>query len=211
MMNFPEIRPAAQEESEACVAVITLGFANDPGVRWMYPDPKQYRESFPHFVRAFGGRAFEHGSADCIGGHAAVALWLPPGIHPDEEALLSLIEASVPACDRATVFALFEEMAGYHPSEPHWHLPLIATEPRWQGQGLGNALLRHRLAVCDQQGLTAYLEATSERSVPLYQGLGFEALGTIQVGASPPIVPMLRRPQCTAPAQSQQPEGVPAG
>jgi ribosomal protein S18 acetylase RimI-like enzyme len=86
-------------------------------------------------------------------------------------------------------------MAAFHPDEPHWHLPLIGTDPSRQRNGDGSALLRHTLAVCDAQQLPAYLEATSAASVPLYQRHGFEVLGTIQSEGTPPIFPMLRRPR----------------
>jgi GNAT superfamily N-acetyltransferase len=86
-------------------------------------------------------------------------------------------------------------MGRFHPSEPHWYLPLIGTDPVQQGKGYGSALLRHALAICDQEKMPAYLEATSPRNVPLYQRHGFEGLGTIQVGTSPPITPLLRKPR----------------
>jgi ribosomal protein S18 acetylase RimI-like enzyme len=86
-------------------------------------------------------------------------------------------------------------MGDYHPNEPHWYLPLIGTDPMQQGKGHGAALLRHALALYDEQKIPAYLEATSQRSVPLYQRHGFEILGTVQIDAtSPAITPMLRKP-----------------
>lgn len=182
-------------DSEPCVAAMVLAFSTDPGVRWMYPNPHQYVESFPRFVRAFGGRAFEHGTAHYVEGFLAAALWLSPGVHPDEEALMALIEDSVPADRRGEIHSLFEQMDGYHPAGAHWHLPLIGADPSHRGRGHGSALLNHALAICDQQQLPAYLEATSERSVPLYQKHGFEVLGTIQAGTSPPLTPMLRNPR----------------
>ena len=45
----------------------------------------EYAVNFPSFVRIFGGKAFEQGSAYSIGGFSGAALWLPPGVHPDEE------------------------------------------------------------------------------------------------------------------------------
>ena len=81
-----------------------------------------------------------------------------------------------------------------HPEEPHWYLPLIGTDPTQQGNGFGSALLDHTLAICDQQNVPAYLEATSPRNIRLYQRHGFVVLGTIQIGGSPPITPMLRKP-----------------
>jgi ribosomal protein S18 acetylase RimI-like enzyme len=43
------------------------------------------------------------------------------------------------------VFTVLETMEGYHPSEPHWYLPLIGVEPARQGRGHGSALLSHAL------------------------------------------------------------------
>jgi hypothetical protein len=60
----------------------------------------------------------------------------------------------------------------------------------------GSALLQHAFIQCDRNSRLAYLESTSPRSVPFYKRHGFEVLGTIiQAGKSPPIFPMLRRPQ----------------
>lgn len=207
-MTRPVIKLAGQAERNACTATILLGFSNDPSVRWMYPDLEQYRENFPRFIAAFGGRAFDQGTAFCVDDYAATALWLAPGVQPDEEALVALIDHSVSARERGSVFALFEAMARYHPSEPHWHLPLIATDPIRQGKGLGSALLHHGLSVCDRQGVSAYLEATSARSVPLYRRHGFEVLGSIEAGTSPPIYPMLRRPQCAVDRHTRKDETV---
>ena len=194
-MATQQIKTATQTEVDQCTAVIVLAFSSDPGVRWMYPNPYQYLENFPRFVRAFGGKAFEHSTAQYVDGFLAAALWLPPGVQPDEEALVTLIENSVPEGHRGAVFALFEQLGDYHPNEPHWYLPLIGTDSIHQGKGHGSALLRPALAVCDQQQTLAYLEATSAMSVPLYQRHGFEILGTLQVSTSPPIIPMLRKPR----------------
>jgi ribosomal protein S18 acetylase RimI-like enzyme len=194
-MSTEKISTATKTDADQCVAVMSLAFSSDPAVRWMYPEPHQYVQYFPRFVRAFGGRAFEHGTAQTIGGGAA--LWLPPGVLPDEDSLAALIEESVPASKQAAVFAVFEQMGAFHPHEPHWHLPLIGTDPSRQRKGVGSALLRNALAVCDRRQEFAYLEATSTTSVPLYQRHGFEVLGTIQLKSSPPIFPMLRAPRKT--------------
>ena len=189
-----QVKIATQREAEQCIALIVLAFGSDPAARWLYPDPSQFLAYFPRFVRAFGGRSFEHGSAHLID-RAAAALWIPPGVQPGEEELGELINESVPANDQDIVFAVLEAMGGYHPEEPHWYLPLIGTDPTQQGKGHGSALLHHALALCDEQKMPAYLEATSRRSVPLYQRHGFEILGTVQINdTSPAITPMLRKP-----------------
>ena len=191
-MHAPEVRTATKTEIDQCVATIVLAFSGDPAARWAFADPQTYFDIFPGFVRAFGGKAFDQGSAHHIAGCAA-ALWLPPGVEPDEETMVALIESAVPESDREAMFGVFEQMAAFHPQEPHWYLPLIGTDPAKQGSGYGSALLSHALAICDEEKMPAYLEATSARNVPLYQRHGFEALGVIQVGNGPPITPMLRR------------------
>lgn len=188
----PMPRVAAAGEQSRLLDTLASAFAADPAVRWMYPDTQQYRSHFPAFVQAFGGRAFEHGTAYCTDGYSGVALWLPPGIDPDEEALMTLLETTVGERERSAIFAMFEQMGSYHPSEAHWYLPLIGVEASHQGEGCGAALMGQALLLCDRDSRPAYLESTSRRSIPFYERHGFALLGTIQVGESPPVFPMLR-------------------
>jgi ribosomal protein S18 acetylase RimI-like enzyme len=184
---------ATRADTAWCSQVLTLAFSNDPAARWMYPDAGQYLHYFPQFVEIFGGMAFAHQTAQILAG-AATALWLPPGVHPDEDALRDLIDRSVPPARRLAVISLFDQMDLYPPRTPHWHLPLIGVDPARQRQGHGSALLRHALRRCDEQNLAAHLEATSPANVALYRRHGFEIVGTIRSQDSPPIFPMVRRP-----------------
>jgi ribosomal protein S18 acetylase RimI-like enzyme len=177
---------------EGAVAVIVLAFSADPAARWTYPDPHQYLAHFPAMVRAFGGKAFAHGTGYHVSRFAGAALWLPPGIHPDEEALGAALQRSVAAELQAGMFAVFERMGRYHPSQPHWYLPLIGVDPAHQHRGYGSALLQHTLLQCDRDHAPVYLESTNPANIRLYERHGFEVLDTIQVGSSPPIFPMLR-------------------
>lgn len=189
------IKSVTASDKDFAIAAVVRAFSADPAARWVYPDARQYQVNFPIFVKAFAGAAFEHGSADCVVGCSAAALWLPPGIHGDQTALRELLQRSVSEGDQKQVFALFEQMDNWHPVEPHWYLPLIGVGPAEQGKGYGSALLRHALERCDGDDKIAYLEATSRQSLTLYERHGFERLGTIQVASSPPLFPMLRKPR----------------
>ena len=191
MTNTVEVAGAA--EVAAVAGVLTLAFAADPASRWSWPDPERYLAAFPQFVGAFGGGAFAHGSAHHIDGIGA-ALWLPPGIHPAEEEMDALIRSTVSEHLHKETFAVVEQMERHHPEEPHWYLPLIGIDPSRQGRGYGAALLKYGLALCDRDAIPAYLDSTNPRNNSFYQRHGFELLGVIQVGSSPPIYPMLRRP-----------------
>jgi len=189
------IKTVTPSGADQAVSTVVLAFSTDPAARWLYPDPQQYAVNFPSFVRIFGGKAFEQGSAYSVDGFLGAALWLPPGVHPDAEALAALIQRSVSEDKLEEVLAVFEQMDSYHPTEPHWYLPLIGVHPAQQGRGYGSALMEHALIQCDRDKKLAYLESSNPRNITLHERHGFELLGTIQVGLSPPISPMLRKPR----------------
>jgi GNAT superfamily N-acetyltransferase len=90
--------------------------------------------------------------------------------------------------------ALITKMEHRHLREPHYYIPYVGVAPQAQGKGLGSVLLHATFDRCDRDGLPAYLEATSRRNVALYERLGFEHVGEFNLGSSPPLWPMRRRP-----------------
>ncbi len=195
-MTSPSITSATKpDQQQRAVSAIVTGFSADPITRWVFPEPHQYLTYFTEFVPLMAGGAFEHGSAYCTEDFMAASLWLPPGVHSDVEAMGGLAAKAIHERDQEKIFTFMGQMGEYHPTEPHWYLPLIAVDPAQQGRGLGSALLRHALEISDRDKLPAYLEATSPRSRPLYERHGFEAIGEIQVADSPPMWPMLRKPR----------------
>lgn len=178
------------------IATIAIAFGSDPVARWFLPDANSYLTYWPRFVGALAGRAFAAGTADSIDDCGGVALWLPPDIGSDEEEMAAVAAEAVPEPGREEVFSVMSQMGDSHPAERHWYLPLIGVDAPKEGRGLGSALLRHATSRCDREGLPAYLEATNPRNKRLYAAHGFEELGVIQAGGSPPIWPMLRKPRC---------------
>jgi ribosomal protein S18 acetylase RimI-like enzyme len=195
-MAVPTVRTTSGTADEACaIDAIVLAFSGDPVARWCWADPHQYLTHMRPFTRAFAGAAFSHGAAYCCDDYGGAALWLPPGVHSDEEVVMDLLQRTVPEHVRDDISGVMEQMGSSHPSEPHWYLPMIGVDPARQCRGYGSALLAAALLTCDREGLPAYLESTNPRNISLYRRHGFEALGTIQVGSSPPVTPMLRRPR----------------
>ena len=49
-------------------------------------------------------------------------------MRPYEDALIALGQRTVSEQIQKDVFAVFEQMGRYHPSEPHWYLPLMGVD-----------------------------------------------------------------------------------
>jgi GNAT superfamily N-acetyltransferase len=191
----PEIWPATRSHQDRLEAVMTLSFSADPAARWAWADPLLFMTVFVPLVTLFGGKSLDHGSAYVIGDFCGVAQWLPPGVHPDDEAIGELFERHMSDPQLSEVIFLFEQMGAFHPSEPHWYLPLIGVDPMFQRQGYGTLLMQQGLSACDRHHQIAYLEATSSMNRSLYERLGFRVLGEIRSGNSPPMFPMIREPR----------------
>jgi GNAT superfamily N-acetyltransferase len=192
MPAAPEVKSADASTQASVISTIVLGFAADPMTRWVWPDSSEYLRMMPRFVKAFGGRAFEYGTAYITEGVRAAALWLPPGVEPDEAAMGAVLEGALRPEIAEDLGVILKGMAEHHPHEPHWYLPLVAADPNWIGQGLGALLMKHALRRCDEEGIAAYLESTNPRNISLYERHGFKIIGKIQSGSSPVMAPMLR-------------------
>jgi ribosomal protein S18 acetylase RimI-like enzyme len=162
-------------------------------VRWAFPDDRRYHTYSPQFARGLGGRAFDVGTADRTPDFSGVALWLPPGADSDESLIVSAFEAGAEPGRLPDLDSVMAQMAGFHPHERHWYLPLMGVDLTRQGCGIGTALLEHAMRRIDQSECNvAYLEASNPAAVPLYRRFGFEPVGEIQAGDSPVMVPMVR-------------------
>ena len=129
------------------------------------------------------------------GQRRGAALWLPPGVHPNAEALERVFRDTAKPEHLDDVLATFEKMGEGHPDEPHWHLPMIGVEPNAQNRGIGGKLMTYGASRCDQEGTPAYLESSNPRNIPLYERHCFEVMGEIRAVKGPLITPMLRKPR----------------
>ena len=187
------IKIALPSEEAGAIDALILAFSTDPMARWSLPDPRKYLAAFPSIARAFGGSAFARGTSYIADGFTGTALWLPPGVGPDEETLLRVLNENAGDDIKEDMPRIFEQMQKFHPTEPHWYLPMIGVDPANQGAGIGSALMTEALKSVDRDGLIAYLESSNPKNVSLYERHGFEIIGEIQSGNSPVIRPMLRR------------------
>lgn len=190
-------RKATGQDLPTAIETLTAAFFEDPVFSWWMPDPQRRQQLLPTCFDVIVDVYHPYDeiyTTDPI--PVATAVWAPPDGQPTgdeaEEVVASLAEAAEETAERL-LYAL-QLMDQVHPQRPHAYLFLLATRPPWQGRGLGSALLREVLQRCDQEGIPAYLEATSLDNQRLYRRHGFEVTGEIILPDGPSLWPMWREP-----------------
>ena len=216
--DLPTIRVLGREDVPEAAALLARGFAEEPGNRELFPDPRlrghlaelvftqQLQATLP-YATAFGaeldgrlgGAAIWHGpkvapasvraSMELAAGLALSAPRLVRGL----PALASTVVRRGAALPRVVVQrqrAVATAAAG-----PTWHLAFLATDPDLRGRGLARALLEHVLDRCDADGLAAWLETTDPVNPPLYERFGYRTVSHIdRAGWMPGLWVMRREP-----------------
>lgn len=182
----PQVRAAAEHETERVASVLTDAFIDEMGLNYWLRQGRAKERARRLFFEAVvrdvvhPQRALwlaENGQ-DTLG----AALWLAPGQHAFELGfwkqltLAPLLWTVAGASGAMRGLALSEQISALHPREPHAHLVFLGVAPAAQGRGIGSAILKQTLAPLDAMGAPALLEATTERNVALYQRHGFEVM-----------------------------------
>ncbi|PKP92724.1 MAG: GNAT family N-acetyltransferase [Alphaproteobacteria bacterium HGW-Alphaproteobacteria-15] len=191
-MGLAEITIAKPLDRESLIQTAVLSFVTDPMARWISDRAATFFEATKSFFDAFGGRAFEKGTAWTANNGQAVAMWLPPGTEPDGDRMVGILKEYASAERLEEMMVVLGQMEHFHPQEEHWYLPIIGCDPMYLGMGLGSLLMKTALERVDADGLPAYLESSNPRNVSLYERHGFEVIGEIQHGSSPVMLPMYR-------------------
>src|SRR4029453_11194800 len=90
-MGEYEVRVAEASEGEAVLDTLMLAFSTDPCLRYLLATPNAFFRGFRPFATGMGGAALAEGTAWLAGGGTAAALWLPPGVSPDRDAMLAVV------------------------------------------------------------------------------------------------------------------------
>ena len=189
------VREAGVGDVAQLSATLADAFTTDPILQWLAPSERSDKQLRRLIEIELAYYVFPAGRVLTTDDFRGANLELPPGRW----------EMTVPlsgAVGFARVFGLRLPRArrlqrlfeSNHLQEPHYYIRYLGVATRFQGQGLGTALLRPTLDRCDKEGVPAYLEASSERSAALYERLGFVHLGELEVPNGPRFWPMRRPP-----------------
>ena len=188
------VREAVSADRTQVSAVLGRAFQVEPVYRWLFPDPRQRARVLTPLMHTFTWQ-MHHGNGTvevaAVEGRAGIPLVAGAAVwdRPGAVALggLQTLRA-LPGLLRATgrrmpkLAHLGEVLERARPDRPHWYLFHIGADPDRQAGGVGTALLRARLAVCDAERQPAYLECC-DANVGYYRRFGFEVHDTVQIDA----------------------------
>jgi GNAT superfamily N-acetyltransferase len=179
--------------------VLAASFEQDPAFVHLLPlDVPRRRQRLERFFAMELPRSLAEGGAWTTTDGAGAAVWYPPGRwKPSAWQTLRQVPGILLALGRHARLGsqIVATLQDHHPSRTHWYLLYVGVDLDRQGQGIGSSLLQPVLALCDQQGLPAYLEATNERNRRLYLRHGFVDQQALPLPAGgPPLRPMWREP-----------------
>ncbi|HEY3577294.1 MAG TPA: GNAT family N-acetyltransferase [Gaiellaceae bacterium] len=189
------VREAEVAELAQVSATLADALAADPIYGWLLPGEGRLRRLRRLFAVELEYYVFPSGRVFTTDDFRGANLELPPGgweMAVPLSGAVSLLRVFGRRLSRASRLQKFFERN--HLQEPHYYVRTLGVATRYQGRGLGTALLRRTLDRCDQEGVPAYLEASTERSAALYERLGFVHLGELRVPDGPRFWPMRRPP-----------------
>jgi ribosomal protein S18 acetylase RimI-like enzyme len=192
-------RRAAQADAAALAKLFASAFVADPAMGWVARSGARRRdglERFFHWVLTV--RAIPFGEVWMADDASACAAWLPPDAPASPGGLLEqirLLPMFIQLCGFSRLLrgqAMADAMDKNHPHERHYYLAFIAVAPRFQGMGLGSALMEATLKRIDASGSPAYLENSNPKNTRLYERFGFATRKNIAPKPAPPLLAMWR-------------------
>jgi ribosomal protein S18 acetylase RimI-like enzyme len=193
-----EIRRATRADARALATMLARAFHDDPVMSWFFPDLKRRLAQNRRFFAMRLRQLLPQEETYTVDGHGAAAIWAIP-----ERAHLTFLETArmsvvlAPAIGRRgpTILRGVEMIEKAHPTNPHYYLAVLGTEPELQGQGLGSALMQPVLDACDRDEVPAYLESSKERNIAFYARHGFRVTGEMNLPSGPTAWSMWRDPR----------------
>jgi ribosomal protein S18 acetylase RimI-like enzyme len=192
----PAVQQAAPGQLDALARVLARAFADDPMIRWPFPDLPDPVAALEICFRAWNAGNIELGLVVEAADGAGFAVWVPPdraGSWLETERLARPVVIGLTDDDGARYDRLWDWIEEHMPAEPLWYLDQLGVDPSRQGEGLGRALVQFGLDRAAAAGLPAFLETAKERNLGFYASLGFSVVdeGTVPDGG--PRIWFMRR------------------
>lgn len=195
------IEKAHSDDVDRLTDVLVRAFDDDPVLNWLLRNDHKRRLAFKtYFEYSLRYYSLPYGTTFTTPNYEGAAIWVPPGkgkfgFFEQLRLLPGIIRVgSLPRLPR--VIRAFNAAKKHHPAATHYYLIAIGVDPKHQGRGVGGALLRPVLDLCDCLWIPAYLECSKESGITFYERHGFRVTEEFELGrGSPWIWSMWRKPK----------------
>ena len=194
----PTVRVAQPGESGSLKVTLGAAFFDDPIFGWLIGRGPSRQARLERYFAIQLAHSLADGCVWTSEGLQGAALCMPPGqwrLPPQLMIANGGRFASVFRGRLPRAVGLLAAIERRHLRGAHYYFANIGVAPEAQGQGLGSRLMAPTLDRCDEEGLPAYLEASSERNAALYERLGFQCTEVLRFAGSPPLRLMVRPSQ----------------
>jgi ribosomal protein S18 acetylase RimI-like enzyme len=194
-----EVKDGRASDIDSISDALVKAFDDDPLMRFLFPKAASRGKKSRAFFVSDSKRALKKGALFTTAGGTAQggAIWMAPGEWKvgGLELLGQLPMLFSLGTDTPRSLGVLSKVEKVHPTEPHWYLAVLGTDPQYQGKGVGSALMAPILEKCDTEGIPAYLESSKESNISFYRRHGFEVRGEVNVKNGPTLWPMWRDPR----------------
>ncbi|PKN53228.1 MAG: hypothetical protein CVU55_03185 [Deltaproteobacteria bacterium HGW-Deltaproteobacteria-13] len=194
------IRKANHSDTGRLAVALARAFDDDPFINWLVrKDNKRAPGMERMFHISLTDLSLRHNNVfttkDLTGG----ALWYPPGTSEISFARqLTFAHKMIPVVGWTGLLRLawaMEQIGRRHSKERYYYLQFLGVIPEARGKGMGAALLKPVMDICDREKCGALLENSKEENITFYRRFGFNVIGKFLPGiGSPPLWTMWRSP-----------------
>lgn len=186
--------PVDEDNLDQAIHILARAFSNDPVMNWMFPDKEDLSTFFRITLPVFTPHQLSYLHPQGFG----AATWLGPEQELSWPFSLSNVIKALKFAGPGGTWRFLQagiKTEKHHPREPHYYLFAVGALPECTGQGIGTALMKHVLKMCDEQSTPAYLENSKAENLAFYEGHGFKVIQEISFAkAAPPLWLMWREP-----------------
>ena len=192
------IRKATHVDADRLAISLARAFDDDPFINWLVRKDKKRAHGIESlFHTSLTELCLRHNNVFTTEDFTGGALWYPPGTSEISVARqLTLAHKMIPVVGLTGLPRLgwaMKQLGRRHPKERYYYLQFIGVIPEARDKGIGAALLKPVLDICDREKCGALLENSKEKNIAFYRRFGFNVIGKFFPGiGSPPLWTMWR-------------------